>query len=40
MDLNNKQHKTLEFIFTDPIPANILWKDIESLFVALGADVS
>ena len=40
MDLNNKQHKTLELIFTDPIPANILWNDIESLFVALGADVS
>lgn len=40
MDLNNKQHKTLELIFTDPIPANILWNDIESLFVALGANVS
>ncbi len=40
MDLNNKQYKTLELIFTDPIPANILWNDIESLFVALGANVS
>ena len=40
MNLNNKQQKTLELIFTDPIPANILWNNIESLFVALGADVS
>lgn len=27
-------------IFTNPIPANILWRDIEKLFVALGADIS
>ena len=38
--MNNKQRKTLELIFTDPIPANILWKDIESLFITLGAEVS
>lgn len=38
--MNNKQRKTLELIFTDSIPANILWKDIESLFIALGAEVS
>jgi hypothetical protein len=37
MNLNNKQQKTLERIFTDPIPANINWKDIESLFRALDA---
>jgi hypothetical protein len=36
MDLNNKQRKMLELVFTDPIPANILWNNIESLFVALG----
>ena len=40
MDLNNKQRKTLESIFTNPIPSNINWKDIESLFIALGANVS
>lgn len=40
MDLNNKQRKVLELIFTNPIPSNILWKDIESLFIALGATVS
>jgi hypothetical protein len=40
MYLNNKQRKTLESIFTNPIPSNINWKDIESLFIALGANVS
>ncbi|GAB4190835.1 MAG: type II toxin-antitoxin system HicA family toxin [Coleofasciculaceae cyanobacterium] len=40
MDLNNKQRKILESIFTNPTPSNILWKDIESLLIALGADVS
>ena len=40
MYLNNKQRKTLESIFTNPIPSNINWKDIESLFIALGASVS
>ncbi len=39
MNLNNKQRKTLELIFTDPIPANINWQDIESLFTALGATI-
>ncbi len=40
MDLNNKQRKTLELIFTKPVPANIIWQDIENLFKALGADIS
>ncbi|MDB9445624.1 type II toxin-antitoxin system HicA family toxin [Anabaena sp. CS-542/02] len=40
MNLNHKQRKTLELIFTNHVPANIIWKDIESLFIALGADVS
>lgn len=40
MDLNNKQRQVLSSIFTNPIPANILWRDIEKLFVALGADIS
>jgi HicA toxin of bacterial toxin-antitoxin, len=40
MDLNNKQRQVLESIFTNPIPANIVWQDIEKLFMALGADVS
>ncbi|MEG4033077.1 type II toxin-antitoxin system HicA family toxin [Microcoleus sp. S36b_A4] len=40
MELNNKQRKILEAIFTDPIPANINWQDIENLFTALGATVT
>ncbi|MEH2434095.1 MAG: type II toxin-antitoxin system HicA family toxin [Nostoc sp.] len=40
MDLNNKQRQILELIFTNPVPSNILWKDIESLFIALGADIT
>ena len=38
--LNNKQKEILGLIFATPIPANIVWKDIESLFIALGADIS
>jgi hypothetical protein len=40
MELNNKHRKILESIFTDPIPANINWQDIENLFAALGATVT
>ena len=35
-----KHSKTLERIFSKPVSANIKWKDIEALFVALGAEVS
>ena len=35
-----KYHKTLERIFSRPVSGNIKWKDIEALFVALGAEVS
>ena len=31
--MNDKHRQTLEFIFTDPIPANINWQDIESLLI-------
>ncbi len=40
MELNNKQRKILEAIFTDPISANINWQDIENLFTALGATIT
>ena len=40
MELNNKQRKVLESIFTDPVPANINWNDVMSLFTALGATVA
>ncbi|MGK7952974.1 MAG: type II toxin-antitoxin system HicA family toxin [Xenococcaceae cyanobacterium] len=38
--MNNKQRQTLKAIFTSPVPSNIKWTDIESLFKALGAKVS
>ncbi|WP_083518041.1 type II toxin-antitoxin system HicA family toxin [Desulfomicrobium orale] len=38
--MNSKQRKTLEAIFADPIRSGIPWADIESLFVALGAEIT
>jgi HicA toxin of bacterial toxin-antitoxin, len=38
--MNNKQRKTLNAIFADPIPANIAWRDIVTLFEALGATIT
>ncbi len=38
--MKRKHQKTLAQIFQRPTSANIAWKDVESLFKALGADVS
>jgi len=38
--MNSKQEKTLSDIFKNPILANISWYEIESLLVALGAEIS
>ncbi|AWY20953.1 type II toxin-antitoxin system HicA family toxin [Moraxella bovis] len=38
--VQKKHQKTLQAIFKNPISANIKFKDIEALFVALGADIS
>jgi hypothetical protein len=38
--MNKKHRRTLASIFEDPVRSNILWTDIESLLVALGAEVS
>jgi hypothetical protein len=38
--VDRKHRKTLEAIFEKPERANIAWRDIESLFIALGAEVS
>ncbi len=35
-----KDRKTLALIFKRPVSGNIKWSRIESLFVALGADIS
>jgi hypothetical protein len=38
--VDSKHRKTLEAIFEKPERANILWRDVESLFTALGAEIS
>jgi hypothetical protein len=38
--VSNKHDKTLEVIFRVPIQANVKWKDIESLFIYLGAEIT
>jgi len=38
--VDNKRRKTLEAIFEKPERANIAWRDVEALFIALGAEIS
>jgi hypothetical protein len=38
--VDSKHQKTLEAIFETPERANILWRDVESLLIALGADIT
>jgi hypothetical protein len=38
--VNDRQRKTLEAIFERPTRATIEWVDIESLFRAVGAEIS
>jgi hypothetical protein len=38
--MKRKHQKTLELIFKRPVSANIKWRDIEALFVELGAQIS
>ncbi len=38
--LKSKHRKTLRSIFDNPVRANIVWKDVESLLVACGAEIS
>ena len=38
-NMNAKQRRTLESVFADPVRADIPWRDVEALFVALGAIV-
>jgi hypothetical protein len=40
MTLSTRQQRTLEAIFTHPERSDIPWREIESLFEALGAEVS
>ena len=36
--MNNKQRKTLDAIFSSPIPKSLEWKKIESLFRSIGCE--
>jgi hypothetical protein len=38
--VDRKHRKTLEAIFEKPEPAHIAWRDVEALFIALGAEIS
>lgn len=37
--MNSKQAKTLETIFTDPVPSDLKWREIEALLLYLGAEI-
>ncbi len=37
--MNSKHRKTLQTIFSSPAPANLEWRKIEALFLALGAQM-
>lgn len=37
--MKRKHIKTLIAVFTRPVSSNIQWRDIESLFIALGATI-
>lgn len=38
--MNSKQQKIYNDIFSNPVRSNIPWKEIESLFLSLGAKIS
>lgn len=38
--MKGKQKKTLEDVFATPVKSGVTWKDVESLFKALNADIS
>ena len=38
--MRRKHQKTVEAIYARPVSANVQWRDIEALFVELGAEIS
>jgi hypothetical protein len=38
--MKRKHQRTLELIFSRPTSGNVQWRDIEALFVELGAEVT
>ena len=37
--MNTRHRRTLAAIFADPVRSDVRWRDIEALFVALGAKI-
>ena len=38
--MKRKHKKTLEAVYARPVSGNVHWRDIEALFVELGAEIS
>jgi hypothetical protein len=38
--VNSKHKRTLDLIFKCPVQTNILWADIEGLFITLGGEIT
>lgn len=38
--MNTKHRRTLSSIFADPVRSDVVWSDIESLLLALGAEIT
>lgn len=38
--MNKKHKKTLQQIFQNPVQVGVVWRDIEAMLVALGAEIS
>jgi hypothetical protein len=38
--MNRKHRRTLTAVFEDPVRADVLWRDVESLLEALGGEIS
>ena len=37
--MSKKHERTLAAIFTDPLPANVKWRDVEALLQAVGGEL-
>ncbi len=37
--MNNRHRKTLDAVFSEPVPRNIEWRRIEALFTAVGCEM-
>ena len=38
--MKRKHQKTIDALFAHPVSGNILWRDIEALFIELGAEIA